>query len=75
MLAMKSDDELASAARRAKAREHFSRATDPNLLPISRKEAWADLWRFKKTCKKSWEALGFNSREIDRAKLNKPDWI
>lgn len=36
---------------------------------------WRDLWMFKKTCKKSWEALGLTSHEIERVKINKPDWI
>jgi hypothetical protein len=76
-MATLTDEELASQARRDKARSYFDRATssDPAILPITKREAWADLWRFKKTCKKSWEALGFTSREIERAKTNKPDWI
>ena len=58
-----STQDLASDARQKTARAHFE------------SREWSDLWRFKKTCKKSWEALGFNTREIDRIKLNKPDWI
>jgi hypothetical protein len=74
-MATLTDEELASQARRDTARSHYDRATNPENLPITRREAWADLWRFKKTCKKSWEALGFSTREIDRTKTNKPDWI
>lgn len=36
---------------------------------------WRELWQFNRTCKKSWKALGFTPREIERIKLNKPDWL
>jgi hypothetical protein len=71
----KTDAEMASEARQKTARELFEKATNPDTPPPSRKQFWGELWRFVKTCKKSWPALGFNSREIERAKLNKPDWI
>jgi hypothetical protein len=33
---------------------------------------WRNLWILKKTAKKSWEALGFNAKEEERIKTNKP---
>lgn len=36
---------------------------------------WAELWKFKKTCKKSLKALGFNAAESERINFYKPDWI
>ena len=56
-------DEPASQQRQDTAREHFTA------------RQWKELWQFKKTCKKSWEALGFTSREIETIKFYKPDWI
>lgn len=38
------------------------------------KSRWGSLWRHQKECKKSWAILGFNAKEIDRIKVNKPDW-
>ena len=39
------------------------------------KSRWRSLWHHQKECKKSWATLGFNPREIERIKLNKPDSI
>jgi hypothetical protein len=39
------------------------------------KSRWGTLWRHQKDCKKSWTILGFNAREIERIKVNKPDYI
>lgn len=39
------------------------------------KSRWGTLWQHKKTSKKSWETLGFTTKEVDRIVLNKPDWI
>lgn len=39
------------------------------------KTRWGSLWRHQKECKKSWFVLGFNAKEIERIKTNKPDWI
>lgn len=39
------------------------------------KTRWGSLWRHQKECKKSWSVLGFNAKEIERIKTNKPDWI
>lgn len=36
---------------------------------------WGDLWQLKKTSRYSFEALGLTSKEAERAKLNKPNWI
>lgn len=57
------ESELASQQRRDTARLYFDN------------RRWRDLWQFKKTCKKGWDKLGFTSREVERIKLNKPDWI
>lgn len=38
------------------------------------KSRWGSLWRHQKECKKSWAILGFNAKETDRIKVNKPDW-
>lgn len=59
----KKDVEMASDQRQTTARDYFDN------------RRWRDLWTFKKTCKKSWEALGFTTREVERIKINKPDWI
>ena len=39
------------------------------------KSRWGTLWRHQKDSKKSWQTLGFNDREIERIKVNKPDHI
>ena len=39
------------------------------------KSRWGTLWRHQKDCKKSWKNLGFTDREIERIKVNKPDYI
>lgn len=39
------------------------------------KSRWGSLWQHQKECKKSWTILGFNAREIERIKTNKPDWV
>jgi hypothetical protein len=39
------------------------------------KSRWGTLWRHQKDCKKSWTILGFNPKEIERIKVNKPDHI
>lgn len=39
------------------------------------KSRWGSLWRHQKECKKSWSILGFTTKEIERIKTNKPDWV
>ena len=39
------------------------------------KSRWTSLWIHRKECKKSWEILGFNAKEVERIKLNKPDHV
>ena len=68
-MASKPEVELTSEARQKRARELFDRAAS------GERGAWRELWQFNKVCKKNWKALGFSTREIDRIKLNKPDWI
>lgn len=36
---------------------------------------WGDLWQLKQHAKYGWDKLGFTSKEADRIKINKPDWI
>lgn len=56
-------DEPASEQRQATARAHYEA------------KQWVDLWKFKKTCKKSLKALGFTDAEAERINFYKPDWI
>lgn len=67
---MAKTEEMASEQRQKTARERFEKAWSTR-----HKDDWAALWMFKKTCKKSWEALGFTRKEIDSIKFYKPDWI
>lgn len=69
------DEELASEARRQTARAAYDKATNADNIPAVRRDGWRELWQFQKTCKKGWDKLGFSTREIDRIKLNKPDWL
>ena len=66
---MAKDTELASQQRQETARTYFTQAIEGN------RSRWGTLWQFQKTCKKGWDKLGFTPREIERIKLNKPDWI
>lgn len=70
-----SDIELTSEARIQKARELFGKGTNYELPKPQRNEAWGELWMNMKTWKRNWASLGFSNREIERIKLNKPDWI
>lgn len=54
---------LADADRVTRAREFFEQ------------RRWRELWQLKQQAKYSWAKLGFTSREADRIKLNKPDWL
>lgn len=61
-----------------KAREYFDLATQPpadNILKSDRVSWWGQLWLIKKRAKYGWDRLGFTAREIERIKLNKPDWV
>jgi hypothetical protein len=64
--ASESDNKVAVAA---------SRFRQEKARSLFESKKWDELWRFKKTCKKSWEALSFNAREIESIQLYKPDWI
>jgi hypothetical protein len=59
----KKSDEAASEQRRRTARAYYEA------------ENWVELWKFKKTCKKSLSSLGFDDTEAKRIEDNKPDWI
>ena len=72
------DASVTTANRVEKAREFYNFATQPpadNITRADRQSAWGQLWLIKKRAKYSWENLGFNSREAERIKLNKPDWV
>jgi hypothetical protein len=59
----KKSDEAASEQRQKTARSYYET------------EQWAELWKFKKTCKKSLTSLGFTDVEAKRIEGFKPDWI
>lgn len=66
--------EMASAERQQEARTLFDRATGADGNPPDRSR-WGTLWLKQKEWKKGWKVLGFTPREIERIKLNKPDWV
>lgn len=66
--------EEASEERKAEARKLFERATGLDGQPADRSR-WGTLWQQQKLWKKGWDVLGFNPKEIERIKLNKPDWV
>lgn len=68
------DTEVASKERQDEARKLFDQATGAGGNPPDRSR-WGTLWQFQKETKKGWPVLGFNAREIERIKLNKPDWV
>lgn len=61
--------EVASEERRQTARTYFEQATSGD------RSRWGTLWQFKKDTKKGWDVLGFTKREVERIKVNKPDWV
>lgn len=69
------EEELASENRRATARKFFDQATSPDNDRLVKKDGWRELWTFRNTCKKGWDKLGFTPREVERIKLNKPEWM
>lgn len=36
---------------------------------------WRELWQLKMKAKYGWDKLGFTSKEAERIKINKPDWL
>ncbi len=72
------DASVTTLNRVEKAREFYDFATQPaadNVTRADRGSAWSQLWIIKRKAKYSWENLGFNARETERIKLNKPDWV
>lgn len=71
------DSEVASKERQAEARLLFEQATGTGSREGNPpdKSRWGTLWRFQKDTKKGWKVLGFTDREIERIKINKPDWV
>lgn len=69
--------EVASAERQAEARKLYEQATGTGASEGSPpdRSRWGSLWRFQKETKKGWNVLGFTPREVERIKLNKPDWV
>lgn len=61
--------DLTSQARIDEARKLFNEAAAGD------RSRWGTLWSRMKTWKRNWKALGFTDKEIERIKLNKPDWI
>lgn len=69
-LAYTPDKPEADMTREEKARHYYNIATQ-NLD----KSGWTHLWILKKTAKKTFAALGFNSGEETRIHTNKPDHV
>jgi hypothetical protein len=69
------DLSVTPANRVEKARQFYTEATDPDREKTSRQSSWGQLWILKQKAKYGWDKLGFDSREIERIKLNKPDWV
>lgn len=61
--------EEASDERKAEARALFEQAAAGD------RSRWGTLWSQAKLWKKGWAVLGFTPREIERIKVNKPDWV
>ena len=59
----------ASEERKASARALFDQAIAGD------RSRWGTLWSLTKEWKKGWVVLGFTPREIERIKVNKPDWV
>lgn len=64
----------ASEERQKEARDLYIRATGADGNPADRSR-WGTLWTLQKKWKKGWKILGFTDREIERIKVNKPDWV
>jgi len=58
-----------------KARQYYDEAVDYERPKSSRESSWGQLWLLKQKAKYGWDKLGFNGRETERIKLNKPDWV
>lgn len=72
------DTSVTKENREERARHYFEFATQPaseGVLRKDRQDAWAQVWLIKKQAKYGFERLGFTPAEIERIKLNKPDWI
>lgn len=61
--------EMASQERQDEARALFTQAAAGD------RSRWGTLWSLAKEWKKGWAILGFTPREIERIKVNKPDWV
>ncbi len=46
-----------------------------NARKFFEERRWRELWQLKQQAKYSWENLGFTSKEAERIKINKPDWL
>lgn len=72
------DESVTALNRVEKAREFYELATQPpsdNITRADRSSWWGQIWLIKKKAKYSWANLGFNARETERIKLNRPDWV
>lgn len=69
------DPTVTPANRVEKARQFFDEATDINRAKADRNSSWGQLWLLKQKAKYGWDKLGFNNKEAERIKLNKPDWV
>lgn len=69
------DPSVTPTNRVEKARQFYNEATDINRSRGDRQSSWGQLWLLKKKAKYHWKNLGFIDKEIERIKLNKPDWV
>jgi hypothetical protein len=69
------DPSVNSANRVEKARQFYDEATNSERPKPERNSSWGQLWLLKQKAKYSWENLGFNAKEAERIKLNRPDWV
>lgn len=74
--ALELDPSVTPANRVDKARQYYEEATDAvNRTAADRRSSWVQLWLIKLKAKYSWENLGFNKKEIERIKTNRPDSV
>lgn len=57
----------------AQSAEHATRLTNARKYYDERR--WRELWQLKQQAKYGWDKLGFDKKEAERIKLNKPDWL
>lgn len=71
------DASVTTANRVEKARQFYNEATAEAgaRTKADRASSWGQLWLIKKRAKYGWDRLGFTPREVERIRINKPDWV